>query len=433
MPTPITGSISFSEINRELQDDCNTSRSLGTDSIRQLACVTTVNSQISFSQLRGKRTLVITNENLYMWGVNSDGWVGNNTTAQVSCPVQIGSFYWTGIDLSGLHTIALETDINGTNNCLKTWGQNSSGQLGTNDTVRRSSPVQTVSGGTDWKRGPENLSAGRIHTGAIKTNGTLWVWGGNATGQLGTNDVAFRSSPVQTVSGGNNWKQFVTNGTTDISTAIKTDGTLWVWGCNFSGELGTNDTVNRSSPVQTVSGGTNWYFSAAGTSRISAIKTDGTLWVWGFNGGVHGTNDITNRSSPVQTITGGTEWVATALSPHAAGIKRDGTLWLWGCNNNGQLGVNDSVSRSSPVQTITGGTEWHSVRFRCCTTSAIRYASGGPYCCLGSRWSWGFGFWRNMGDGAVGVSRSSPVQTTLTSIRWVNIDTHFGSGGGIGI
>ena len=82
-------------------------------------------------------------------------------------------------------------------------GSGSNGRLGTNDLVHRSSPVQTIAGGTNWKQ----VSAGINHTAAIKTDATLWTWGNNLNGVLGTDDTAARSSPVQTVAGGTNWKQ----------------------------------------------------------------------------------------------------------------------------------------------------------------------------------------------------------------------------------
>ena len=80
----------------------------------------------------------------------------------------------------------------------------------------------------------------------------LWVWGYNDYGALGDNTKTSRSSPVQTVCGGTNWKQISTGDSTMC--AIKTDGTLWACGSNDFGQLGDNTTTNRSSPVQTVSG-----------------------------------------------------------------------------------------------------------------------------------------------------------------------------------
>ena len=173
------------------------------------------------------------------------------------------------------------------------WGLNTNGQLGTNNTTNRSSPVQTVSGGTNWRL----ISSGDYNTAAIKTDGSLWLWGDNSYGQLGDNTASSKLSPVQTVAAGTNWKQ-VSVGFTHIA-AIKTDGTLWTWGDNTYGQLGDNNATTRySSPVQTVSGGANWRQVSSGRNYSAAVKTDGTLWLWGYGtSGNLGTGDISNRSS----------------------------------------------------------------------------------------------------------------------------------------
>jgi hypothetical protein len=103
----------------------------------------------------------------------------------------------------------------------------------------------------------------------------LWGWGNGSAGRLGTNSSETVSSPVQTVSGGTNWKSICAM--VGGATAIKTDGTLWLWGSN-SGTLGNNSSVDQSSPVQTVSGGTNWKQISGSlgiTGFVSAVKTDG--------------------------------------------------------------------------------------------------------------------------------------------------------------
>ena len=135
---------------------------------------------------------------------------------------------------------------------------------------------------------------------------TLWTWGRNSYRTLGTNDGTHRSTPVTTFAGGTNWKQVDSKYST---AAIKTDGTLWVWGYNNFGQLGINDTTNRSTPVTTFAGGTNWKSVACGVLHSAAIKTDGTLWTWGYNNyGQLGTNDTDPKSTPVTTFAGGTNW-----------------------------------------------------------------------------------------------------------------------------
>ena len=114
------------------------------------------------------------------------------------------------------------------------------------------------------------MSGGVLHTIAIKTDGTLWVWGNNVSGRLGLGDITNRSSPVQ-VGTLTNWSS-VSAGSHTM--AIKTDGTLWAWGSNGSGRLGLGDITDRSSPVQ-VGALTNWYSVDLGNSdHTMAIKEE---------------------------------------------------------------------------------------------------------------------------------------------------------------
>jgi alpha-tubulin suppressor-like RCC1 family protein len=311
------------------------------------------------------------------------------------------------------------------------WGSNVlGGPLGVNDTNPRSSPVQTIAGGSNWKQ----VIVGTWIVGATKTDGTLWVWGYNTTGGLGTNDKVSYSSPVQTIAGGTNWKQFDVSSYTKIA-GIKTDGTLWIWGSNNYGQLGDNTTVGKSSPVQTVSAVTTWKYVSVNTNTCGAIKTDGTLWMWGRNNyGQLGNNNATiNQSSPVQTVSGGTTWKYVSLgrniNAHVAAIKTDGTLWMWGYNSYGQLGNNSITNYSSPIQTIAGGTNWKQVSAGYQNTGAIKTD--------GTLWTWGMNTYANLGDGTSGTvptaitanSKSSPVQTIAGGTNWYNVSMAAASSG----
>ena len=317
-----------------------------------------------------------TDGTLWLWGTNSYGSLGNNSIVPLDSPVQTISFgtNWSYVESGNNYCAAIKTD--GT---LWTWGQNSNGRLGDNTTIHRSSPVQTIAGGTNWS----SVAGGNQHTAAIKNDGTLWMWGRNAYGQLGDNTTADKSSPVQTVAFGTNWSSVSCgNG---FTAAIKTDGTLWCWGSNPYGILGDNTTVSKSSPVQTITGGTNWSSVSCVGQFVGAIKTDGTLWTWGINpSGQLGDNTITNKSSPVQTIAGGTNWSKISCGGnHIAAIKTDGTLWCWGYNPFGQLGDNTITDRSSPVQTIAGGVNW--------STVSCGYYHIAATNTDGTLWLWGLG------------------------------------------
>ena len=220
---------------------------------------------------------------LFTWGYNGNGQLGSNSTTSRSSPVQIGSLTdWSRIDSGDLHNISLKTD--GT---LWAWGYGAYGQLGDGANSSRSSPVK-IGNDTNWI----DFSAGGVHSAGIKSDGTLWCWGYNADGALGDNSTTSRNSPVQ-VSGGGIWKKVVC--ASGKTYGIKYDNTLWAWGMNSSGELGDNSTTYRSSPVQ-VSGGGQWMDVAGYFSYILGIKTDGTLYTWGNKWGT--TSGY--ASSPVQ-------------------------------------------------------------------------------------------------------------------------------------
>jgi len=342
---------------------------------------------------------------LWTWGYNLYGQLGDNTSVNNSSPVQTiaGGTNWRQVSGGANHTVAIKTD--GT---LWLWGYNGVGQLGDNTVTSKSSPVQTIAGGTNWRQ----VSGGSSHTAAIKTDGTLWLWGFNSNGQLGDNTLTNKSSPVQTIAGGTNWRQVACGNS--HTAAIKTDGTLWTWGFNIYGQLGDNTTTSKSSPVQTVVGGTNWRQVASGAIYTAAIKTDGTLWSWGYNlYGQLGDNTSVNKSSPVQTIAGGTNWRQVASgSSHTSAIKTDGTLWTWGYNTNGQLGDNTTASKGSPVQTVVGGTNWRQVACGTDHTAAIKTD--------GTLWSWGYNLYGQLGDNTT-TSKSSPVQTIVGGNNWKQI------------
>ena len=291
---------------------------------------------------------------LWTWGINSEGEMGINSTSTTyySSPVQVPGSTWVCTSRSYLANLASKSD--GT---MWSWGRNGNGILGLNQATATliSSPTQIP--GTTWTGTKETMSAGKYQLGAIKTDGTLWTWGNNNYGELGHNEGpgTDRSSPTQ-VGSGTDWSKICCD--RDNTLALKTDGTMWAWGKNNVGQLGqgNRDNDNISSPVQIP--GTTWAFVQAGYACAAAIKTDGTLWSWGYaTWGRLGNNDLTHRSSPVQVP--GTTWSKISMgAKFSLASKTDGTLWSWGGGAEGALGVPSigEGSRSSPVQ--IPGTDW---------------------------------------------------------------------------
>ena len=237
-------------------------------------------------------------------------------------------------------------------------GGNPNGQLGVNDTVNRSSPIQVGTEET-WDKVAGCYSGYGQEFAGHKSDGTMWAWGRGIAGQLGDNSEVSKSSPVQIP--GSTWSHNFCVGTS-VVIATKTDGSLWGWGNNHRGNLGQNDTDRVSSPVQ-IGTDTDWSTtdleSVNGGNSYAAcgcMKTDGTLWMWGDNSdGQLGQNDRTQRSSPVQVP--GTNWSDISMSSSAWLVtKTDGTLWSWAYNTYGEAGVNNTIKYSSPVQ--IPGTDW---------------------------------------------------------------------------
>jgi alpha-tubulin suppressor-like RCC1 family protein len=339
---------------------------------------------------------------LFSFGYNSSGQLGLNDTNNRSSPTQVGTaINWSKISI-GLHSTAVKSD--GT---LWSWGYNDDGRLGLNDTVKRSSPVQ-VGTNTNW-----SATSGSM---AIKTDGTLWLYGPNSYGQLGLNDTNNRSSPTQ-VGATTNWSKI--SASNQVRLAIKTDGTLWSWGYNFYGQLGLSGQgtlnpfstgVSRSSPTQ-VGGGTNWSEVSAGNTQGAGIKTDGTLWTWGAGDygqlGTNSTQEWPNNITTPNQVGNLTNWAMVSVGQYAMiAVKNDGTLWAWGSNLQGQLGMSGG-SKSSPTQ-VGSSTNWAQAKITNQHAVAIKTD--------GTLWTWG-----NTSDGRTGHGVVQPPTQVGTSTGWYEI------------
>jgi alpha-tubulin suppressor-like RCC1 family protein len=340
---------------------------------------------------------------LYLWGNNVIGQLGTNNTSNYSSPVETVSkgTNWARVSGGNQHIAAIKTD--GT---LWTWGRNDFGQLGDSTTSNRSSPVTTFGGGTTWKQ----VACGYYHSAAVKTDGTLWCWGRGDQGMLGDNTISSRSSPITTSGGGTTWKQVATGYFHTLG--IKTDGTLWTWGQNQYGQLGDATVTNRYAPIQ-FSGSTSlWKQVAAGNSLTAALKTDGTLWTCGYNKfGELGDNTSSNRSVPTQVTGSATNWKQVSCGDVGTmAIKTDGTLWSWGHNAYGELGDNTTSSRSSPVQITGGGTNWVSSARGAFHAAAVKTD--------GTLWCWGRGSEGQLGNNSAAGNKSSPIPIILNVNSW---------------
>ena len=279
------------------------------------------------------------------------------------------------------------------------WGRNANGQLGQNNRTTYSSPIQIPG---NWS----TLEGGSSCTHGVKSDGTLWAWGRNDQGRLGVNQPTSSkySSPVQIP--GTTWstnRNHLDNRSGVLGAAIKTDGTLWTWGYGTYGRLGQNSNSSYSSPRQVP--GTAWNVLSTSYNGQFCIRTDGTLWAWGNNTiGQLGQNNQKKYSSPVQ-IPGSWSKVSENYFYATGAIKTGGTLWMWGRNGSGHLGQNNRTEYSSPRQ--VPGTTWAGVSVDQNRTMATKTD--------GTLWGWG-----EMNHGCLGLNQSSvtissPVQIPGTT------------------
>jgi alpha-tubulin suppressor-like RCC1 family protein len=346
------------------------------------------------------------------WGYNLTGQIGDGTSGSANkrpTPIDIELDDITQISGSGDTTLALRS--NGT---VLAWGANQRGQAG-NGTVSAggcsciTSPVAVT--------GLKNviaISAGSDHGAALKADGTVWVWGANFYGQLGINNsfqdvpLAFRVPGLADI--------IAIESGEDYTLALRSDGTVWSWGGNDFGQLGYVQDLDLS-PRQVGSPGnllTGIIAIAAAAGHSAALRSDGTVWSWGWNGnGEMGNNTGGGQTEsgvvPIKAQISDVTQIAVG-SDHTSVLKADGTVWSWGWNQHGEVGNG-----------TTGGADGCVVCVRLPKQTSIAGVTGiearGSHTLArkrdGSIWAWGHNEAGGIGNGLSGVNtfESTPVQS----------------------
>ena len=320
------------------------------------------------------------------------------------------------IKAAGKRSLALKSD--GT---VLAWGGNVYGGLGDGSATTRYTPVQVS--GLGAGSGVIAIAAAEDHSLALKSDGTVLAWGGNVNGQVGDGSTTTRYTPVQ-VSGlgaGSGVIAIAAGGSvyTGSSMALKSDGTVLVWGNNGNGKLGDGTTTNRNTPVQ-VSGlgaGSGVTAIAMGTKHALALKSDGTLLAWGYNAyGAIGDGTTTDRWTPtavsglgagsgVTAIAAGGSNYSTSYVNYSLALKSDGTVLGWGVNSGYQLGDGTTTTRTTPVQTSGLGAGSG------VTAIAAGYHHSLALFSSGQVKAWGTNVDGQLGDGTT-TTRTTPVQVS---------------------
>ncbi|MGH3345497.1 MAG: cutinase family protein, partial [Nocardioides sp.] len=198
------------------------------------------------------------------------------------------------------------------------------------------------------------VAAGGRHTCQLRGNGTLWCWGANFYGQLGTGDHTSGPTPRQ-VGAATNWQQVSTGGM--HTCAVRENGALWCWGLNYRGQLGTGTRRDKAKPIR-VGDDRDWASVSSGWVHTCATKVDGSAWCWGDNNyGQLGAGNQRDAYSPVKVTRRLTWSEVTAGGWHSCGVTTNGTAHCWGRNLKGQLGDGTTTIRIKPARVGTGN-DW---------------------------------------------------------------------------
>ncbi|WP_344925986.1 S8 family serine peptidase [Streptosporangium carneum] len=314
--------------------------------------VTGLTNVTAVSAGKGYSVALKSDGTVWAWGDNSQGQLGNGSTIDSATPVQVaGIFNAVGVSAGAGHALAVLSD--GT---VRAWGDNSQRQLGygTSD----SAIAITVPGLTGVAGGAGTVAAGGTHSVVVLSNGTVKAWGDNAQGQLGDGTTVDRTTPVA-LPGLTGVKQISSRA--DHVLALLNGGTVKAWGDNSQGQLGDGTTVDRTSPVA-VSGLSNAYVVSAGSLHSAAIALPPsssllTVHTWGDNAqGQLGNGTTTDSTTPIVT-SASNETVSAGLA-HTFG-KAGQWLYSWGANGSGQLGDGTTVSRTFPYEQFTLLNAWN--------------------------------------------------------------------------
>jgi len=335
---------------------------------------------------------------LWAWGNNNRGQLGEGTTEDSLIPIRVGpgilnvferGYKVAAVSVGNTHSMIITTE-----GSLYGCGENDRGQLGDGTTEERRLPVKLMDD-------VESVSAGSLRSSAVKTDGSLWVWGFGQSGGDKTalnpskimddvffasgdraikkdsslwvwaydhethwfrttkimENITFASRDMVIKTDGSLWQleneeenakaekvmddvDMVSRGD-DYTIVVKKDGSLWTWGENDLGQLGNGTTQSSNIPIKIME---DVAFVTSGNSTNMAIKKDGSLWTWGQPHMLwyYSNSPIFAIPTP-QKIMDDVVSVATSNGyNHSMAVKKDGSLWAWGSFSHGQLGINEA-------------------------------------------------------------------------------------------
>jgi alpha-tubulin suppressor-like RCC1 family protein len=346
----------------------------------------------------------------FSFGLGTNGQLGDGGKTDSDVPVEVGAVPGTtAMTAGGAHSLLLAS-----RGAVWAWGWNRFGQLGdgtfSGPQQCTQFPCSTVPVKVEHLQAILSIAAGDEHSLAIATDGSVWAWGANANGELGTgratttgcmcSDVPVRSavpSGIVAIAGGGRH-----------SLALRNDGTVWAWGENSFGQLGDGTLTERDTPVE-VPGLSSVTAISAGFEHSLALTNDGVVYAWGRNTFGQLGDGTTQQSEVPIAVTNLSNLIAVrGGGQFSLALRADGTVWTWGENNEGQLG-DDSLTNSPVPVEVTGLENVVSV--------GVGHQHGLALDGSGTLWAWGENVAGELGNGTMNDSKIPVNVEPLTGIK----------------
>ncbi|HOB70761.1 MAG TPA: hypothetical protein PKM18_03140, partial [bacterium] len=297
-----------------------------------------------------------TDDTLYCWGLNVFGQLGlgDEMTGDALIPAKLNDDKWISVTAGGLHTCGINKDNN-----LYCWGKNSFGEVG--DGTNENRFISTKIGNDKWK----SVSAGHSHSCGINIDGRIYCWGDNILAKIGDGTETVYGEEL-TILWNNNknipvkisnefWASVNAGGS--HTCGIHEDKSLYCWGGNNAGQAGDGKN-GYERYVPTKINDDKWNFITTGSEHTCCVKSDGNLYCWGLNSNGQigdGENDF-KKTVPVKVDDDSWVQVNAGFSDNC-GIRSDSKLYCWGFNSYGQIG-DESSDYNKPFPVKVDDSSW---------------------------------------------------------------------------